>query len=334
MNFGGGSTTQQPVTTQTQTRDPWIGAQPYLGLMYSGASALQQGNTAGQPYQGPMMAPLNPDVLAGLGQIQEIAGNQFNTVNRYLDEALGRNAGLISNYGITPGLQSVLSGLGNVGNLYSSQIQNAMQTQNPQLQATIDAQNRRAMDAVQSSMSGAGRYGSGMYQDVMARAQAEVADPLLMQDYEARQNRALQATQGLGQTFGQMGGINQQALGQAMGLEQLYPMLANAQYTPAQNWLAGGQYLQNFQQQQLQGQIQQYNAMQNYPWDQLARESAILAGAGNLGGTTVTAQTPLQASLGSRLAGGALLGGSLGSAIPGIGTGLGALGGAAAGAFM
>jgi hypothetical protein len=184
-------------------------------------------------------------------------------------------------------------------------------------------------------MSGAGRYGSGQMQDVMARAQAQVADPLLMQDYEARQARALQATQGLGQTYGQQAGIEQQGLGQALqAYGTVMPAMYQATNIPWQNQLAAGQYMQNYNQQVLQGQIQQYNALQNYPWDQLARESAILSGAGSLGGTQVTAQTPLQASLTARLAGGALVGAGLGSAIPGLGTGLGAGVGALAGAFL
>ena len=105
-------------------------------------------------------------------------------------------------------------------------------------------------------------------------------------------------------------------------------------FVPAQEQLAAGQYMQNYNQQVLQGQIDEYNAMQNYPWAQLQREAGILQGAGSLGGTSVTAQTPLQASLASRLAGGALVGAGLGSAVPGLGTGLGAAGGALAGAFL
>ena len=112
---------------------------------------------------------------------------------------------------------------------------------NPYLQASIADQNRRGNEAIQSSMSAAGRYGSGQYQDVMARAQAEVADPLLMQDYEARQARALQANQGLGQTFGQQLGVYQQGVGQAMqGLAGIGG-LAQAQYIPGPAQMAAGQ---------------------------------------------------------------------------------------------
>jgi hypothetical protein len=334
MNFGGGGTSQPPVTTSTQTSSPWAGVQPYLGLMYSGASALQQSGTGAYPYQGPMQAPLDPNVLQGLGMTMSTAQQTQPQIYNASVQGLGLAQNMIGAQGITPQVQAALGGLGTTAGQYGDIYGQAQGAVNPYLQATIDAQNARGNAAIQSSMSAAGRYGSGQYQDVMARAQAQVADPLLMQDYEARQARALQATQGLGQTYGQQAGIAQQALGQAGQFAQMMPTIAQGAYLPAQEQLAAGQYLQNYAQQGLQGQIEEYNALQNYPWAQLQRESAILSGAGSLGGTTVTAQTPLQASLAQRLAGGALVGAGLGSAIPGLGTGLGALGGAAAGAFL
>jgi hypothetical protein len=145
----------------------------------------------------------------------------------------------------------------------------------------------------------------------------------------------LQATQGLGQTYGQQAGIEQQGLGQAMqAYGTVMPAMYQATNMPWENQLAAGQYMQNYNQQVLQGQIAQYNALQMQPWNALQMEAGILQGAGSLGGTQVTAQTPLQASLAQRLAGGALVGAGLGSAVPGLGTGLGAGVGALAGAFL
>jgi hypothetical protein len=334
MNFGGGGATQPPVTTSTQTNSPWAGVQPYLGLMYSAASGLQQSGTGAIPYQGPTQAPLDPNVTQGLGMNNILASTQWPQVFNATTAGLGQAQNMINTLGQTPDVQAAMSGLGTAAGQYGQIYGAAQGAVNPYLQATIDAQNLRGNEAIQSSMSAAGRYGSGQYQDVMARAQAQVADPLLMQDYEARQARALQATQGLGQTYGQQAGIAQQGIGQAMQWAGAIPGITQAAYIPSQQTLAGGQYMQNYNQQVLQGQIDQYNALQNYPWAQLQRESAILSGAGSLGGTSVTAQTPLQASLAQRLAGGALVGAGLGSAIPGLGTGLGAAGGALAGAFL
>ena len=351
-----------PVTTQTQSRDPWIGAQPYLTQMYSQAQLNYLNNQGYQPYAGPTVASIDPQLQAGLTGYFNQASQQAATGIPGLAQAQQLGSDIISQQGITPGISSAIggiqniagqfpgfiSGLGGAAQQYQDIYNTAQQAQNPYLLAQIADQNRLAIERVQSSMSGAGRYGSGQYQDLMARAQAEVADPILAGDYEARQNRALAATGGLGQTYNMMGGLAGQQAGLEAGIAGLYgqglaragqwaqaaPGFAQAQYQPYQNMMDIGQYMQSRAQQDLQGQIALYNAQQAYPWQQLEREAAILAGAGQLGGTTVTAQTPMQASLGSRLAGGALLGASLGSAIPGVGTGLGALGGAAAGSFL
>jgi hypothetical protein len=142
------------------------------------------------------------------------------------------------------------------------------------------------------------------------------------------------ATQGLGQTYGQIAGLGQGGMQAAGQWAQNMPGFMQGQYLPAQQTLATGQYMQDRAQQELQGQIALYNAQQAYPWQQLERQAAIMAGAGQLGGTQVTAQTPQQAPTLQRLLGGALVGGGLGSSFGPVGTGLGALGGAGLGYFL
>src|SRR5262245_53313618 len=172
-------------------------------------------------------------------------------------------------------------------------------------------------------MSGAGRYGSGSYEQAIAAGMA----PALMQDYAQRMQMAQQATSGLAQTGQTSAQIYQQGLG-------MVPQLMQAQYLPGQEQLGVGQYYQDRGQAELAGQIQQFNANQISPWNQLQRESAIIGGAGNLGGVTVTAQTPQQAPLAQRLLGGALVGGGLGSSMGPMGTVGGAGLGALAGGFL
>src|SRR5262252_5468003 len=124
-----GSTTQ-PVTTQTTTSTPWSGVQPYLQAVYGTAEGMRVGNQGYQPYPGTTVAPLDPNLNAALsGQI-------------LLGQGLGAAA---TNYGTIFGQANAAA--------------------NPYLQATIDAQNLRGNAAIQSAMSGAGRYGSGQMQD-------------------------------------------------------------------------------------------------------------------------------------------------------------------------
>src|SRR6185369_17360974 len=109
--------------------------------------------------------------------------------------------------------------------------------QNPYLQSILDTNNRRIGDRVNASMSGAGRYGSGAHTDVMSRALAESANPILAQDYS-------------------------QGLERAGQWAQLMPKLDEAQYAPAQSLMGLGQYYNERAQSLIEDQIKTYNAQQ------------------------------------------------------------------------
>jgi len=344
---------QQPVVTQTQTRDPWAGAQPYLQQMMGTASGMQAGGVGYQPYGGPTQAPLNSAVQDAGTAMWGLANAQI--ANDPTAPALGQARSVVESQGITPGIQSALGGLGQlpdyykgVGgnliepwNLYRTMGAQAQGNENPYLEQTLQNTVGRQIN---SSMSGAGRYGSGAHQEAIAAGFA----PALMQDYEARQQRLGQAAQGIsglvgqqaqlgqlqGGVYGGMADIYSRGLGQAGQFAQQIPGLMQAQYMPYQQQMGWGQYNQDRQQADLNAQIKLYNAQQAYPWEQLARESAIVGGAGGLGGTSVTAQTPQQAPALNRLLGGALVGGGLGSAFGPVGSGVGALGGAGLGYLL
>jgi hypothetical protein len=333
---GGGSS---PVVTQTQTKDPWSGAVPYLQQMYGNAQQYQQGGVGYQPWSSGTVAPIDP---------WQQAGNQFMASAAYanpygapaIGAGLNQATNIVNQQGITPGIQGAIGNLQNIGagysepmGIYRQVVQQASGQQNPYLQQILDTQNRMIGDRINASMSGAGRYGSGQHTDVMARALAEAEAPLLQQDYEARQQRLGQAAQGMGGLLGQQaqvqGGIADiygKGLQQAGQWAQLAPTLQQAQYVPGQMAVAAGEQNAQRAQQAMNDQINLWNAQQAYPWQQLQRESAILAGAGQMGGTTVGTQTQ-QVPLAQRLLGGALAGGGLGSAFGPVGAGAGALGG-------
>ena len=105
---------------------------------------------------------------------------------------------------------------------------------------------------------------------------------------------------------------------------QLMPTLDQARLQPAQNLAASGQYTQDRAQQQLADQIKLYNAQQAWPWEQLARYSAIASGAGGLGGSQVTSAPIQQPSLLQSGLGGAAAGAGIGSIFGGPGAAVGA----------
>ena len=83
--------------------------------------------------------------------------------------------------------------------------------------------------------------------------------------------------------------LDKQACSAPANGAQEAPALEQAQYSTWRKLLMGlGQIDDERNQQQLADQIKLYNAQQSWPWEQLARYSAIASGAGGLGGTQVT----------------------------------------------
>lgn len=308
-----GSGSQQPVTQQTtQTRDPWSVAQPYLTNAMAAAQNNYNANVGYQPYTGQTTADINPLESQALSTGTGIASSQLGG-SPGVTAGQSFLQGLVQNQGLNQGLQNAA---GQYGTLYNE----ASTQQNPYLQAILETSNRRIGDRINASMSGAGRYGSGQHTDVMARALAESADPILAQDYQARQQQRMAATGAQADIYGQ--GL--QRAGQAT---QLIPTLDQAQYAGADRLMAYGNFQRAQTQAQLDAALKTYNAQQAYPWEQLARFNAIAGQAGGLGGTTVTATPLQQPSTLQAMLGGGLAGAGLGSTFGPAGAGAGALGG-------
>ena len=302
----GGSSSQTPVTQQTQqTKDPWAPAQPHLIEAMNNAQGFYQNSQGYQPWTGATQAPLNTDIANSQQYMREQLQPDIATGGTEgVRTARALGTGLMQSGGLSPELRS----------LY----QQAQGNENPYLQSMIDTSNRQISNKIGSSMSGAGRYGSGQHTDVAARAMAEAADPVLAQDYARRQEQQQDILTGGQHRMGQWA--------------ELMPTLDEARWAPAQSLMALGQFNQERAQSALTDQIKTYNAQQAYPWEQLARYNAIVGGAGGLGGSmTGTTSTPinspstLQKMLGGGLSGagiGATFGGGPGAAIGGLAGGL------------
>src|SRR5262245_55424409 len=92
-----------PVTTSTQSRDPWIGAQPYLTQMYGQAQLNYLTGQGYQPYAGPTVAPIDPQLQAGLTGYFNQASQQAATGIPGLAQAQQLGSDIIGQQGITPG---------------------------------------------------------------------------------------------------------------------------------------------------------------------------------------------------------------------------------------
>jgi hypothetical protein len=305
--------------------------------MYGAAEGMRNSGVGYQPYMGQVIADISPYTAQGWDRVR--AGIDATGGAAGPTEAMGLARGMVANEGISTREADVLSRMGvgqqgNVGQNYVDLYNEASGAENPYLKDIMAGMEHRIGDKINSSFSGSGRYGSGQYTDVMSRALSEAEAPVLAQDYARRQAQRMGATEGLGKTFGQMQNAYESGLGRAGQWAQAMPGFMEAAQMPGRQYLAMGEYDQNRQQQQLDEQRKLYNAQQSYPWEQLFRESAILSGAGGLGGTTITGNSQAQPSMWQKILGGGLAGGGLGSSFGPMGAGVGALGGAALGGLL
>ncbi len=346
MSSGGSG--QNPVTT-TQTSDPWSGAQPYLTDVMGRASGLANADTGYGVFTGPTQVnDTNPwlnqglNATAALGQTDLNGSPGVNAARNLAQEMIG-SKGLTDIHTTALGqIGNIGHGYGALGSQYGNVFSEAAGNENPYLLGQIAANDRRIGDRVNSTMSGAGRYGSGAHTDVLSRSLAEAANPILAADYESRKNRQLSALAGEGSALaGQQGAwtnfadIGSQGLGRAAAFAQAVPGWDAARYTGAQALTGAGEWDQARRQNEINAQMQRFNVEQARPWEQLARYSGIVGGMGGLGGTKVTQSPNTSPSQFQRGLGGAAAGGLLGSMLmPGIGTGIGAGIGGLGGLFL
>lgn len=246
--------------TQTTTSSPWAPTHSYLKGILADADEIYQGNP-------------NPEFFPGQTFAQ--SGATTDAVQQMIAQA--------SNPDGTP--------VGNINNVLN-------RTMSPDLAGMGDAVRAEVMPAVNSTFQGAGRSGSGLHAEAMAKGVARGLAP-----------HALQA--------------NQQSLNAA----QMAPGLSFA--APNQLYQAGI-LDEGIQQRQIDEDIARYDHSINAPWQQLGNFANIVQGQAGLGGTSTTTGTvpsqqksPWQTALGLGLGGagffmGGPIGTSIGSQLPGI----------------
>lgn len=284
--------------------------------MNAAANLFNTGESGGfKPYAGETIADINPWQTIGQQASWNMSASEPGG-SQYLNNARTFGDQMIAQQGLSPGLVGAANNFQNIYNQASG-------TENPFLQATLDASNRKIADKVNSATSGAGRYGSAAHTDVLARSMAEAANPMLAQDYQSRQAQRQQAASSLADLYNT-------GLQTAGKWAQLTPGLDEARFGNAGRMMDLGQFFSNRNQGQLNSDIALYNAQQSFPWENLARYNAIITGAGGLGGTQVTGTSGFtqQPTTMQKLFGGAAAGAGLGGTFGGLpGAGIGAVGG-------
>lgn len=136
-------------------------------------------------------APAQPYILKGLEQSSKVFDQQQPELNKYSKmslDAYGRMA---------PGAEAGITG---AQTLVNDTLSGKYLSGNPYLQSVLDKSNADISDGVSSMFSGAGRYGSGYNQSVLAKALADNENALRYQDYateRGRQSDAIDQAQSL-----------------------------------------------------------------------------------------------------------------------------------------
>jgi len=304
--FGGGGGSS--VGSQRMKTEPWGPAQGEMGrALDAGEDVFESGQLARGLRYGPHSAVpgMNQNLSQGYGQIGGMGNFGMPGVGRRMRMmSRGRGTGLDA---LDPNALGALQGTASGQNLFGGQGFNE----------AVDASLRYSTPAINQSFGGAGRTGSAYH----ARALGDAASNAFAGQYGQERQNQLGAANSLG-SYGMQGvGQQQQAAGMMPGLQQ-------AQYLPAQMRMgAGAQQYGLFDQPGAQENVQRWQQNQMSPW-LAAQQFGNFANAAGSGGQMQTGGGGGGGGGGNRLgsaAGGAMTGAAMGSVVPGIGTGFGAL---------
>lgn len=264
--------------TTTSNSEPWKGAQPALNTALSSAQNLYNSGVGAQSYTGSTVVPFNKHTTQGLAQI-----NQAGVANSGGRGLSGQYQGIINAGGYNP---AQLEALNNTRSVANSQFDI---NEDPGFAQVRD----QAMNAVNSSASSAGRYGSGANQALLGNTIGDLG----ARQYQAWQGRKDAANSNLF-NMGQQGFGN---------LESSYAGM-NA---PNQDILNVGAAYEDLSRRYKNDELRRFDESQQKPWENLSRLNAIASGSGQLGGTQTQSQpgaNPFLSALGYGSAGAGILG--------------------------
>jgi hypothetical protein len=368
-------------TTQTQTTTPWAGQEPYLRDIYGQASRQYDRLTPrNMVWQGPRYIDptrMETNAMDGLAR----AARQGNPLTR---GTLDQFRGMINRGGFAEGQRGALRPLERIaagtreittGDDYGGLFgrfggdpvaeQSLMDTarglnigaNNGHLMQALDAAATRAGDAVNSSMAGAGRYGSGVHQDVLGRTVGDIYARGLAESVQRDLDRQMAAAGQIDTTRQGYGGLQLSALGgrtnvegtnlanqagAAQSLNDIYgdasrtalqysalaPQANEMRYADLERQLKLGAAQRAELQAENQANIDYFNERANAPFNALARYASLIYGSPSF--ETRTTQVPQGSPLLGAM-GGATQGAQLGSLFGA--PWLGAIGGGLLGAF-
>ena len=227
--------------TTTSTQAPWSNQQPYLDYMFNQAKSIYEGGGP-QYYQDSQVSPFAPAQEQAMAGIENRArtGSTINAANNQM---------------MTDTLQ---------GKYLDP-------ATNPYLTDTFNTAAAQTLAPIQSAFSDAGRYGSGINQQVQQRGLNELANNIYGGNYGAERGRQMTAA-------------------------QIAPQIANQDYYDYDRLMGVGSQVQNQAQNVIADNVQRYNYNQNLPQQNLNAFQNYVGG--NQYGSTKTDTKPLYSNSG------------------------------------
>jgi hypothetical protein len=226
--------------TTTSTQAPWSAQQPYLDYMFNQAKNIYEGGGP-QYYQDSQVSPFAPAQEQAMAGIENRArtGSTINAANNQM---------------MTDTLQ---------GKYLDP-------ATNPYLTDTFNTAAAQTLAPIQSAFSDAGRYGSGINQQVQQRGLNELATNIYGGNYGAERGRQMTAA-------------------------QIAPQIANQDYYDYDRLMGVGSQVQNQAQNVIADNVQRYNYNQNLPQQNL---NAFQNYVGGTYGNTKTDTKPMYSNSG------------------------------------
>jgi hypothetical protein len=268
---------QKVASTTTTDADPWNKDQ-LEDIQGLASDQYDNRKNMYKPYSGSVLAPTSTDTRAGRTAMRNIAEGG----NSLAREAYSEGRSVLKNDGLNSGLNSVL---GNLSGFARGDYQ-----EDPRLLAMLDTNSARIGQQVNSSMSGAGRYGSFAHGSELADRIGENINPIMFQANEAARGRQMQANQ-------MMGGIYDSGLNRAANVMGMVPELDANRYSSAERLMGLGAMTDQRAQTLRDAEIQRWNINQSRDAEALARYAGISQGLGALGGSQLSTTTKPAPSL-------------------------------------
>lgn len=264
-------------TTQTSSAEPWDASQGLLKTGLKDAESVYKAGTAFQPTTMSTVVPFSNQTMAGMGDIESKATAAM-TDGTGMDKAYDFYSDMFNDGGLSDDQRSI-------ADMWRSTAGGAdLSTINPEFDNVL----RRTGDDIRTqtglSMSGAGRYGSGLHQGVLADRIGDVSSKMRAGEWERQLGR-------MDSSRTNLANLGQQGITNRFGAADALPGAYEATKAPAKDLMSIGTMYEDLMGRSMADRIRIAEEQKTAPLRAIEWINSIGTGAGSLGGDRSTVST-------------------------------------------